>query len=94
MVRINLKALSEEGVIPKEGLSLLQQSSGCGYTFLRNTCVQFHPYIIQRAVSLISTHPHQGPSTSFNNCYIKADFYYNMLGLVENFRVSLGDTYY
>ena len=59
--------LSEEGVIPKEGLLLIQQSNGCGYMFLRNACLQFHPYIMKCAVLLTSTHPHQGLSTSFNN---------------------------
>ena len=88
------QALSEDGVIPKEGLSLLQQANGCGYMFLQNECVKFHPYIIQCAVSLTSTQPNEGPSTPFNDYFMKADFYYNMLGLIENVRVSLGDTYY
>ena len=88
------QSLSKEGVIPKEGLLLLQQSNGCGYTFLRNAYVQFHPYVMQHAVSLTSTHPHQVPSISFNDYFMKADFHYNMLGLIENVRVSLGDTYY
>ena len=81
-------------MIPKEGLPLIQQSNGCVHTFLQKACVQFYPYVIQRAVSLTSTHPHQGPSTPFNNYFMKVDFYYNMLGLIEKFRVSLGDTYY
>ena len=49
---------------------------------------------MERSVSLTSTHPHQGPGTSSNDYYRKTDFYYNMLGLVEDIRVSLGETYY
>ena len=88
------QALSQDRVLPKEGLSFLQQSNGCGYTFLRYACVLHHPYIMDQSVSLTSTHPHQGPSTSFTDYYVKADFYYNMLGLVKDVRVSLGDTYH
>ena len=83
-------------MITKAGLSLLKQSNGCGYTFLCNAYVKFHPYIIvmQHTVSLTLTHPSQGLSNPFNNYFMEADFYYNMLGLIENVRVSLSNTYY
>ena len=49
---------------------------------------------MQRAVSLTLTHPSQVPSTTFNYYLMEADFYYNMLCLIENIRVSFGNTYY
>ena len=60
-------ALSEDGVLPKEGLLYLQQANGCGYRFLRNASVLFHPYVMDRSITLTASHPHQGPTTTFNN---------------------------
>ena len=89
-----IQSLSEEGLIPKSVLLLLQQSNFCVYTVLCNTCVKFHPFVMQCTVSQHSTHPSKGPSIPFNNYFIEADFYYNMLGFIENFRVSLYNKYY
>ena len=47
---------------------------------------------MQRAVSFTSTHCHQEPSPPVDYYFMKADFYYNMLSLIENVRVLLGDT--
>ena len=86
--------LTQDGVLPEEGLLFLQQSNQCGYTFLRIACVLYYPSIMDRYVSIISTHPHQGPSRSYIDYYVKADFSYYMLGLVKDVRISLGDTYH
>ena len=60
-------------MIPKEGLSLLQQSNGCGYTFLQKGCVQFHPSVMQHAISLTSSHPHKEPKPPVDDYFTKAD---------------------
>ena len=49
---------------------------------------------MQRSVSLTSIHPHQEPSPPVDDYFMKADFYFNMLGLFENIRVPLGDTFH
>ena len=48
---------------------------------------------MERSITLTASHPQQGPSTKFNDYFLAANFYYNMIGLVENIRVSLGHTY-
>ena len=81
-------------VIPKERLLFLLQSSGHGYIFIQKACVQFCPSVMQRTVSLTSSHLHQEPSLPIDNCFMQADFYCTILGLFENDRIWLGDTFY
>ena len=81
-------------VIPKEELSFLQQSSGCGYTFISTAYVQFCPSVMQRTVLLTSSQLHQEPSFPVDNCFMWADFYCTIFSLFNNDKMWLGDTFY
>ena len=49
---------------------------------------------MQRTVSLTSTHLHQEQSLPVDNYFMQVDFYCTILGLFENDRMWLGDTFY
>ena len=49
---------------------------------------------MQNYISITASHHKQGPSTTFNDYFMEAEFYYSMLGLIEDVGVSLANTYY
>ena len=85
------KGLGKEGVLSHhDAKSLLAQSSGDGYVFIRKCHLLFHPILMENPDSLIKSHPHQG-SLSYNRYVEAVSFYHKMLAYILDQSLKFDD---
>ena len=85
------KGLGKEGVLSHhDAKSLLAQSSGDGYVFIRKCHLLFHPMLMENPDSLIKSHPHQG-SLSYNRYVEAVSFYHKMLAYILDQSLKFDD---
>ena len=72
---------------------ILQQSSSCGFIFLRKTCSIFYQKLISIPISFSPYHPQQGLNQSYTDYCNAVEFHYNFVTLIDDLHVQYDKKY-